>query len=217
MMAKVFEDIGIICRKNRFGFGWEIIRADFVEKEMDGEKYMSPQNQRRIFHTADKKQFDSFMEAFGRLGNMTTLGLEKATPDTNFEPMNLVLEQKHGSFCYLVKSEEGYMKAALKIVKERHKEGWYTDGITYYENRLKSIGNLTATEIAALPEDLQREANKQALEGERLKRDLEKERKRLDLIEKALKGDGMAAIQALQDFSDDKHDRVRLEKFQGIY
>ena len=203
-------------RSNTYGFGYEIWTIEFRERMCFGEMITATDWVERVFITADEGQLTDIYESF-KNGKMTLEDLKTRKPDLRFTPQLLALELKYGTFHYQVNSEAGYMKASLSIVKQRNKEGRYSDVLKQLKDQLESLGDLTPEAIEALPKSLQHEAKRQAEEAVQAKGELEKVLRRQMLLKQALKGDGAAAIKVLLEFNSDNNCNIKLTKFQGIY
>lgn len=127
--------IEYISRKNPNRFGFEVVR-----KEID-QNNTKKVNYKRVFHTSSKQQNEVALKQFVEKGVCDILA------ETNWIPMVLILNQKHSTPKYIVRSEEELFSLSLEIVKKRMEERYYTD---LFESSSPVLGEVSQAEIDAI-------------------------------------------------------------------
>lgn len=209
-MLKRLDNENLLFRQNPSGFGYEIVRTE-VRKGAYGT---SRRPVELLYHTSSKKQVEEIYEQT-KAGVLTREQWPK--PKNKFTPRLIVCNEKHGEYYYQVNSIAGYHEAMVDIVKQRHKDGWYYDATESYQQELALYKDFTAEEIAALPETLQGTARKQAEKYQEVKKRLDNYLYVREQLQRALKGDGVAAAEFLRENNSDEYNQVELVDFQAIY
>jgi hypothetical protein len=219
-MKKLLEQ-KLLFRTNPFGFGYEIMSlkpGKPYPKEWESTEKERAENfvpDKRLFYTSSKEQSDAIYNSVLYGWNFDESLLP--TPETDFTPKLLVIEEKHGQFYRLIKNEAGYKEAALDIIKQRVKDGHYEFDVSFYEAKLAELSSYSEDEINALPISLQAEAKQQSIKYEKFLEEIKDLRESSKRVAKALL-DGAAAIYFLNnsDYNDYGY-KVSLERFDAIY
>lgn len=208
------EDKRLFVCRNFNGFGFDI--WSLVDKP-DGKGLNKGE---RLYQTSCEEQFDKVcqdIESGAITLDEATLEWLNLEAKTDYTPRVLVCEEKHGTWCKLIKSEQGYEDACIDIVKQRKKDGWYYDALPDLRERLTRYKHMTDEEINALPLAMQKVAREQNKEVDSILKQIRQAKELKQLLSAALKANGQAAIELLKEFSDHEYNGVRLENFQGIY
>lgn len=125
-------------------------------------------------------------------------------------PKLLILQEKHDPGYFLINDIDALLRAAVKVVTERHKERWY-----YQPEEPKLKEEVPDDVMDRLPEALRKKAKDDKHSN---KSNMKRYQKALDLwnlIQKAVtEQDGMAAFQVLDDRKDHEYENWHLEDIE---
>jgi hypothetical protein len=200
-MAVVLQNHRLIFRKNRYGFGYEIVSHDGNLK-----------NQERLFHTSSRAQFDAYL-ATAEKDDDWNPAVDLGIPERDFTAQLLVTQEKYGEQYLLVATEADLFETALSLVKQRYKDGVYQNPANELQQEITQLEALTQQDIERFPSSLQYQLQQELRKADRLKRDLAAAVIHQQWLEKALGGDGRAAFDLLLARSDYEYERVNLRQF----
>jgi hypothetical protein len=128
------------------------------------------------------------------------------------EPKLLVFKEKHGQRYFYVHNDKALFKAALKILTERAKEGyWY-----YKPEEPPKAPDFTKEQIATLPESMRADATKKLQQYTDACRRYDAEVEDYNEIQEALKTkNGKLAWQCLRNRSDGEYEGCSLERIES--
>lgn len=127
-------------------------------------------------------------------------------------PSVLVCHEKHGNRYFAIPDDEALKRAALKILGDRVKDGYWYGVIGEAPRALKSVADL-----GGLPDHLW-SAHNDAVKT--YKRELDAFERRRDLLDEIAKSlaekDGVLAWRVLRERSEHEYERVSLEVVEAV-
>jgi len=129
------------------------------------------------------------------------------------EPHVLVFKEKHGDRYFHVPDDAALFAAALSVLTERKKEGyWY-----YKPEKKPEPPDVTEEQVATLPKSVQVNATVKIRAYKDALRRYEEEVEDFEEIERAVREkDGRAAWQILSDHGDGEYEGYDLERYEKV-
>jgi hypothetical protein len=219
MLKKEFDRGRFYTRANPKGFGFEVLQALYLNEEEQEKAENGGYGRCRrtlLVRFRDKEKAKDFFESLtledlGTIDNTIKESLKERLPenDTEFKPQCLVVNSKHCNYQYLIKSYEDLQEASLDAWKNE-KSGYYFEEPVKPEMVEAVTDEMINTAISKTIETaLRQERESQA----RKKKEYPEELRIWELLQKADKGDGMAAFDLLNEMMEYKFE---LTQFSNV-